>query len=412
MASSAGVVVPDVAGPKLSVLFGAMFTLAAANSVVFPLLGDLQDAYGLPTWGLGLLSATAFGVGLLVQLTVAGMADRGHAKALLLAGLGVAVAGGLLFAVGTSLPVFVVARGLGGVSVGLFVPAARAIAATVDRTRVAQNLGRLAGFELAGFVTGPVVAAALADPLGLKAPFVFFAGVAAVAFAQLLPRRLPELPSSAASSRPSLSLLADRGVVVACLLALALFLPVGIYDSLWAKYLGERGASTLFIGISLTMYGVPFALLASRGGRLADRTGPVRAALLALIVVAPMTAMYGVLRVPVLILLVALVEATVQAVAVPAAQAAMAQACPPDRVAAGQGLAGAVQLAGAAMTALVAAPIYEALGPEAVFGLAAIAIAIIGSIAAVLARRGASTEVHNGTSATSEISPPTPNAAR
>jgi len=381
-------------GHPLAVLLAAMALLAAANSVVFPLLPDLQEAHDLPTWGLGVISAAAFLVGLVVQLTVAPRADRGQARMLLRLGLGVAVLGGLLFAVGSTLWVFVLARALGGVSVGCFVPAARAIAATLDPARVAANLGLLASFELGGFVVGPVVGAALAQPLGLRWPFVIFAGAAALAFGASFLRPLPEYGSPGTSSRPSLALLKVRGVLVAALLALALFLPVGIYDALWAKYLDDRGASTLFIGVSLALYGVPFVLLAPLGGRIADRRGPVRAALATLVLVAPMTAAYGLLRVPLLIMLLALCEAVTQAVAVPAAQAAMASAAPHDRVAAGQGLAGATQLLGAGTMALVAAPLYDAAGPEVVFGLAGCLVAALG----LVAWRLHATDPHRGTS--------------
>lgn len=400
---------PKAAG-SLGVVLAAMFVLAATNGIVFPLLAELQDTYDLPTWGLGAISAAAFAVGLVVQLSVAGLADRGHAKTLLLTGLAVAVVGGLVFAVGTQLWMFILGRALGGLSIGCFVPAARAIAATIDPLQPARHLGRLAGVELAGFVTGPVIAAVLAEAIGLKAPFVAGALLATVALVLLAPRPLPVLVTTGASSRPSLDLLRIRGVVVAALLALALFLPVGIYDSLWSRYLEDRGASTLFVGLSLTLYGVPFAAFSALGGRLADRKGPVRSALWGLVLIAPMTALYGLLATPVLIAGVALFEAVVQAVAVPAAQAAMAQATPKGRVAAGQGLAGATQLVGATTTALIAAPVYDALGPEVVFVGAAVAIALLGATAALLARRGPSTRNHSGTSPASAIAAPTPNA--
>lgn len=367
--------------PRMGRLLVAMFTLAAATGVVFPLLPDLQEAYGLPTWGLGVISGTAFLVGLVVQVTLAGLADRGHAKGLLVTGLSLAVAGSLLFAAGSSLLVFTAARALGGMALGMFVPAARAIAATSDPEAVAHRLGRLAAVELGGFVFGPVVGAGVAEVAGLRAPFLVFAAVAAAVLAVLVPSPAPRLPAAAGSSAPSIELLRYRGVRVAVLLALALFLPVGIYDALWARYLVDRGADTLFAGLSIALYGIPFVLLASSGGRIADRIGAVRAALRSLWLIVPMTAAYGLLRVPVLIAGLALFEAMVQAVAVPASQAAMARACPPGRVAAGQGLAGATQLAGAAATAFVAAPLYGVVGPEAVFVGIGVIIGALGALA-------------------------------
>jgi predicted MFS family arabinose efflux permease len=203
-------------------------------------------------------------------------------------------------------------------------------------------------------------------------------------------RPLPTHLAAAGPSRPSLALLRIPGVCVAALLALALFLPVGIYDALWARYLEDRGAGPVFVGVTLAMYGVPFVALASTGGRVADRVGAVRSAFLCLWLVAPLTFLYGAFRSLGLILIVALTEAVIQAVAVPASQAAMAKAAPPGSAAAGQGLAGALQQLGAGLMALLAAPVYGASGPLIVFGGAAVLLAAIGAVAwTIHARAGA-----------------------
>ena len=170
----------------------------------------------------------------------------------------------------------------------------------------------------------------------------------------------------------SFELLRIRGVVVAVLLELAVFLPVGIYDSLWARYLQDKGATTVFVGIGLTLYGIPYVLWAPRGGKLADRLGPVRSATLGMLVVVPATAFYGLLAAPVAITALALVEAFGNATAVPGAQTAMARSCPPERLAAGQGLSGSISLLAAGAAAGVAAPVYEAVGSEVLFVGAAV----------------------------------------
>ncbi len=94
-----------------------------------------------------------------------------------------------------------------------------------------------------------------------------------------------------------------------------------------------------------------------------------------------MTFLYGAVASLGLIVAVLLVEAVVQAVAVPATQSAMARACPPGRIAAGQGLAGAMQQLGAALVALVAAPVYGAAGSAVVFGGAAVLLLAISGAA-------------------------------
>ena len=88
---------------------------------------------------------------------------------LLLAGLLAALAGSVMFAASSTLIGLVIARAIVGLSNGLFLPAARAIAASMSPDRVGERLGTLGGVELAGFVTGPVVGAVLVA-LGTSAP--------------------------------------------------------------------------------------------------------------------------------------------------------------------------------------------------------------------------------------------------
>ena len=325
------------------------------------------------------------------------LADRGHVRLLLLGGLGLAAISGLLFATGSTLWQLTLARLVAGVAVGSFLPAARAVASTFEPGRAGYHLGRLAAAELGGFVCGPIAGSVLYELTGLRAPFAFFAGLAVGGLVLLSRRPLPAHLGTDGSSAPSLALLRRPQVVVAALLALALFLPVGVYDSLWARFMEDRGAGPVFVGLTLAMYGVPFVALASTGGRLADRFGPLRAAFTCIVVIVPLTYLYGGLSSLGLILVVALVEAAAQAVAAPASQAAMAQATPPGSVAAGQGLAGALQQLGAGMVALGAAPLYGATGPEAVFGAAAGLIAVFGLAAWLLARRVRRTQGAGGT---------------
>jgi len=387
--SSARPSAPPPAGGGFAVILIATATLTASTSVIFPLLAQLQEAHDLPTWSLGVISAAAFLASLVAQLALAPLADRGHVRLLLLGGLALAVVSGVLFAASSTLLLFVLARLLAGTALGAFIPAARALASTLVPEAAGRNLGRLAAAELGGFVLGPVAGSLLYELTGLRWPFLIFAGLAGFGLLLLSRRQLPTVPAGGAASAFSLSLLRNPGVVVAALLALAIFLPVGIYDSLWARYMEDRGAGPVFVGVTLAMYGVPFVLLASTGGRLADRFGPVRSAFACLLVIAPLTYLYGSLESVVFIMVISLVEATAQAVAVPASQAAMAKATPDGNIAAGQGLAGALQQLGAGLMALAAAPVYGASGPDVVFGGAALLIVLIGGIAWVIDRTAA-----------------------
>ena len=360
--------------------------MGIANSVVFTLLSDLQDAYGFGTAGLGLIAGAGMGVGFISQLLLAPLADRGHSRRLLLAGLAAAIAGSLMFAASSTLIALVIARAIVGLSNGLFLPAARAIAASMSPDRVGERLGTLGGVELAGFVTGPIIGAVLVDPFGVRWPFLVCGMAALVALVMLAGRPLPEPARSSVRHRLSLDLLRLREMQIGVLLTMALFFPVGMYDAILDRYMTDRGASNVMIGIGFLMYGIPFALLATTGGRLADRHGAFRVSMISLVLVAPITAVYGVLSAPLVITALFAVEGSVQALGVPATQAFVAQSAPVGRSSAAQGLSGALNMLGGTVSALAGPPIYSAWGAGAAFGTAAGLVAIAGCAATALRR--------------------------
>jgi DHA1 family multidrug resistance protein-like MFS transporter len=288
----------------------------------------------------------------------------------------------LVFATGDTLWQFVLGRAIVGVSFGCTQPAARALAANLDKTRAAERLGKLAGMETAGIVGGPFLGGILLGPIGLRPTFVVFAGIALVGALVLSARTLPHLVSSGESRKLSLGLFKYPGVRVASLTTMSLFLPIGIYDALWDRYLTDRGASNFVVGLSFLLYGLPFILLSRVGGRLADKWGALRTALLAIFVVAPITGSYGLFAAPATIIAVSVVEGIAQAATVPAAQASMATVAPPGRAAAAQGLSGASNLVGASLMAFISPWIYGEFGSEAAF----ISVAVVMLLISLLAR--------------------------
>lgn len=375
----------------LYMVMGVTLALDAGNGVVFGLIAEIQDAHGISTDQLGLISASLFGASLLGMLGLAHFADKGHARRVLLGGLALGAVSTAWFGLADSLWEFVASRALSGIAVSLFISAGRSIVARLDPARAGENLGKLVGAEITGFVLGPVVGAGLYAVGGLSLPFFVLSGVAAVSFV-FFTLRFPEVE---APERPTgltmwqltgLDMLGNRGVLAAALLALAVFLPVGAYDSMWSRYLTDLGAGPTFVGTSLTLYGVPLVLLAGRGGRLVDRWGPLRAGRRAIGAAIPVIVAYGLLDSYWLVALTAIAEAVIQAVASPSAQAAMSAACPPDRIGAGQGLAGAFGLCGGGLLASVAPAVYDHHGPEVLFIGVATLVGVIAATAFALAR--------------------------
>ena len=154
-----------------------------------------------------------------------------------------------------------------------------------------------------------------------------------------------------------------------------------MYEAIWARFMEDLGASTLFVGVSLTMYGIPFAITASMAGKFIDRSGPWLAAVFAVVIIIPMTVIYGFLTSPILLMALAMFEALGQGIGSPACHAAMVAATDENERATGQGLVAAASSIGAGIAALIAAPLYAGPGPEVTFIIVAGVVLVLSLIA-------------------------------
>lgn len=379
---------PPRAAHRLDALLWIAFAIEAMGyGAIFALLAELQDTYHFGSGGLGLIAGTAFLSGLLTQLTIARYADRGHSRLMLRAGLIVAGVGMFGFGISTQLWQFVAMRLLLGIGSGAFMSAARRILVMRDLARTGETLGRLTACEVGGFIAGPPVAAVLAGLFGLSAPFVVLA--VALAFTAPAVARVEEPPCGEEVSRGGLRVLARMPAVRAGLaLAAAWQLSMGVFDSIWARFLTDRGATTQFVGISLAVFALPLVVLSAAGGRFADRVGPARAAVVSMTLTVPVIVLYGLFDGIWILCVIAFVHSTVDAVTLPASRIAVARAAPPDLLATGQGLSGGVNSLVGGVAALAAPPIYEHWGAGAMWGAAAGGIALLTILAAAWGRNG------------------------
>lgn len=366
----------------LWLLLACSFGTATANSVIFAALGDLQDTYHFADSGLGLIAGAGFLTGLLVQLFIAPFADRGYSKRLIIIGLLLAGAGSVLFSTGSTLAQFIVARAVVGSSFGFVFPAVRALAANLDTARSGERMGKVMSVELVGFVCGPLVGGILIDPIGLSATFFVFGLVALATASIVAPRTFPKLIETGDSQKLSVELLRHPRIVVAVLVVMAIQLPIGVYDALWDRYLTDLGGSNVVVGFSFALYSVPFILLSSAGGKIADRGQPQRIALWSMVAVAPFVFFYGYFDILWIVVGLNVFEGVVQAVAYPATTAAVAKAAPMGRASAAQGLAGSGGTVGAMVMAFTMPSVYGRFGPTATFGFVfALMIALTGAAA-------------------------------
>jgi MFS family permease len=287
--------------------------------------------------------------------------------------------------VGTTYWSFVLARALFGLGSGIAAPALRRLVILHDPDQIGRNLGTQSAFELAGFVAGPLVAAAAAETLGIRAPFAFMAAVFVLVFVTTVGLDLNGQVQPATGAVRT-SLLRQRALLATLCVAIAFYATIGVFEAVWSVLLSDHGAQTWLIGLSLSLFTVPMIFLAPIGGKQAAERGPLRVIGVSVSVAAVCTLCYGLVDAVWLLLAISLVHAFADSFTMPANQVGVAISTERHQLAAGQGILGATGLATAGAVGLAAGWIYSSAGATVLFVGTASLMAVCLGAALALAR--------------------------
>jgi len=362
--------------------------ISASFMVVFPLLPALQDRASISTAQLGWIATAGFVAALVAQTLVAPHADRGRERLVINGAIVMMAVSTLLFAVGDSIHWFIAGRIGAGLAYGAFTPAAVGLIVRRFPDSPGRQIGRLQSIELGGMAIGPVLAVAGKVAFGVV-PTLMIASVLTlvVGLPALLakPAAITSLPAETVehgSLADGIRLLRHRSVIAAALVMTAFYIPIGAYDALFPRFLADIGSSDWLIGAALMAFAVPSMFLASWAGRQVDRLGPFRAAARGGAANIAVILSYGVVRVPMVIVIIGLFESGGQTIVGAAGAAAMGWAVPGRRAATAQGVGEALATLAAALVAAMAAPLYAAGGAGALFVTTAVltAAALCGGV--------------------------------
>lgn len=361
---------------------------SAGYGVMFTMLDDFRDEYGIGEGALGAVVSIGFFASFFSQIVLAPLADRGQARRLVWLGLLGNLVGLMLMAVGKDFAVLAFARLVMGVSAGMAIPALRRIVILSDPDNVGRNLGLMLSADVGGFAFGPVLSAVLVGPFGLSAPFLVLAAITVGCMPVLIRTHIQETPAeNEPQARFGFDLLRSRGLVAALVMSVGLFIMIGTFDALWVLVLDDMDTADWIANVGITVFALPFILFGSYGGRLAERVGPFRLATIGLTCGAIAMFCYGVAPSGGVMFVIALVHAVNDGLTFSASSVAASHAVPAERQAAAQGLLGGAQTLTGGVIAVLAGSLYQEFGRFTAYTTGAGLMVVCIAIGAVLAAR-------------------------
>jgi len=331
--------------------------------VMFTVLDDFRDNYGITEAQLGVIVGVGFITGFLSQILFAPQADKGHAKKLVMTGIAIEIVGTLFMAFGQAFLPLIIGRLLAGFGVGISEPALRRILILSDPERMGQNLGLIVSASVAGFTAGPIVSALTADTLGIAAPFLMVAALLIVVAIGLFNLQFQEANiEDAPTQRLAFDMLRIRPLAGAIVMGLALFAMIGTFDAVWSVMMDDMKAPTWVANVGISLFAFPMIFLAPRGGRLTQKFGPFKASMTGLSIGAVCLVLYGTLWSPYPMLAIGVIHGVVDGLTVTGGSAAVALVAPRERLASAQGLFGGLQTLTGGIAAVLAGTAYGIIG--------------------------------------------------
>jgi MFS family permease len=161
------------------------------------------------------------------------------------------------------------------------------------------------------------------------------------------------------------------------LVGLALYVMIGVYDSLWVIMMDDLQAPNWVGNAGVALFGLPWIIFGTLGGKIAQRHGPLRVSAFGLALGALYMTSYGFLSMPYLMLGIGLSQSILDSLTVTGIGIAVAQATPTERQAGASGLLGGMQTLTGGISAVAAGAMYENFGQKFAFTATGLAMAIL-----------------------------------
>jgi len=353
-------------------VYVAYLFMVASAGVTFVFLEDVEELYGIPAWGIGLISSLAFFTAVVASLAIAPFGDRGHLRALGIFAFVTAIVGNIWIGFAEDLWSLAISRGLGGLGVGVFSVVGRKALIGETTEGSAEKIGGFVSAAVAGFVGGPALGAWLSEIGGIETPYLVISAVLTVLAIPTM-RYLTSVPvaiSEGTSVKAMLPLLRKPKVRAATATYVAVFFNIGVFDATVDEYLTDLGASNQQVGLILLVVGAPLLFIPRLAGRVVDtspRTPQIM--LMAMAIFVPIVLVLGVWVGIAAFVVLATLQTSMESVMFPASTRLVIEAAGAERSAVGTSLLDASGSFAGGFSALIAPVLFDATnGPLGSFG--------------------------------------------
>ncbi|HET7311654.1 MAG TPA: MFS transporter [Mycobacteriales bacterium] len=350
---------PPAAIRIVQALVVAEFLQGLGASAVLPLLPLYLRNHGTSVAVVGMVMGSYFVAGVFTQYGAGHLADRTGHRGVILGGLATYAVASVGFALPVGAGGYIVLRALQGTGAGAVQVAGLAlVGVVVPAGGRGRAFAAVFAAQLAGMAIGPLAGSAA----GVSNLHWLFIATAVVSLSAAIPVTVgtPRAHLGGQNQRAA-ALAITQPLVGLLLVAVTSGLIVGVYESCWSLLMSSRGAAAWQIGLSWTLFALPFAAFSPLAGRLVDRLDRRLLAMGSLIVTCGFAATYPFLPHVWLLMALGTVEAVGVAIAYPAAQSMLSQSAVPEALGRAQG---------AFTTAQTAAVAVAAAASGAMFGVA------------------------------------------
>jgi MFS family permease len=369
-------------------LLAAEFILWTGFGALLPVMPLYFTQQGVDIAFLGVVIAAWPAARLFTEPLFGHIADRTARVPLMILGLviaGASVGGMVVWAAPAA---FIALRAASGLGTAIYDPAARGyLVEAAPEGRQGEVFGLYNAAQMGGILLGPAiggVGTALVGSftfvLGLSAVTTFVAAIAVAARVRELPRdaageaglrsaaasgsggTLAEFPAEPGPDpgRPGRPVptppasLRNRFIAAAILVNLAAYFGGGLYETIWALFVVDRGGGVELIGLTFATFGLVTILLSPIGGRVVDRRGPFPFIIFGLVVMAAMMVGYPLVDQTLAYIPMVALEAVGFSFLGPATYLVIAWGTPAGRSSTAQGVLGAAGTTGTIVASLAA----------------------------------------------------------